>query len=302
LTLSARNSAARSLIGGFAVAATLFYSLSAFADEPKPGPQAEPKGNLLQQLHLIPAGKTQSGAPWLMATNTYRPKGDGPFPLVVINHGSPGPKDLSEAPQATRWFIERGFIVALPTRRGYGRSAGGQPPDDLRSCKSVPTPEYGKAGLATADDIQTTMDYMRTLPYVKTEGTVVVGQSAGGWGTIALSSRNPANVSAMIVFAGGRLGHENCNVPAEIAAAGRYGETARLPMLWLYTENDSFFPPVESREFHAAYKKAGGAADYRLLPAFGEDGHSFFLRGTELWSPLVEAYLKQQNALPKAAD
>jgi dienelactone hydrolase len=300
LTLSAKNSAARPLIAGLAVLAVLLLSPSAFADDATPGPQGEPKGNLREQLHLIPAGKTQSGAPWLMATNVFRPRGDGPFPLVVINHGSPGPKDLSSYPQATRWFVERGFAVALPTRRGYGRTAGGRGPDDLLSCKRNPRPNYLQVGMATADDIQTTIDYMRALPFVTSDGTVVVGQSAGGWGTIALSSRNPAGVAAMINFAGGRLGRENCDVPSEIAAAGRYGETARLPMLWIYTENDSLFPPAESREFHAAYTKAGGIADYQLLPAFGEDGHNFFARGGNLWSPFVESYLKSRNALPNA--
>ncbi len=278
----------------------MLAAVPAFANDQTPGPQAEPKGSLREQLHLIPAGQTQSGAPWLMATNVFRPQGDGPFPLVVINHGSPGPKDLSSYPQATRWFVERGFAVALPTRRGYGRTAGSRGPDDLSSCKRNPRPNYLQVGMATADDIQTTIDYMRALPYVKPDGTVVVGQSAGGWGTMALSSRNPAGVAAMINFAGGRLGRENCDVPSEIAAAGRYGETARLPMLWIYTENDSLFPPAESREFHAAYTKAGGIADYKLLPAFGEDGHNFFARGGDLWSPLVESYLKARNALPNA--
>ncbi|MFN4283333.1 MAG: alpha/beta hydrolase family protein [Alphaproteobacteria bacterium] len=301
MTLSARNSRRRAILAGLAVAAALVLSISAHADEPTPGPQGAPKGNLREQLHLIPAGRTQAGAPWLIAANLYRPQGEGPFPLVVINHGSPGPKDLSSYPQATRWFVERGFAVALPTRRGYGRSAGGRAPDDLQSCKRDPRPDYAKAGLATADDIQITLDYMRALADVKKDGAIVVGQSAGGWGSLALSSRNPPGVAAIVNFAGGRLGHENCDLPGEIAAAGRFGETARVPTLWIYTENDSFFPPGESRAFHDAYVKAGGVAEYHLLPAFAEDGHTLFARGTPLWTPLVEAFLKARNALPAPA-
>ena len=42
-------------------------------------------------------------------------------------------------------------------------------------------------------------------------------------------------------------------------------------MLWIYTENDSYFPPSLSRRLADAFRAAGGTVDYRLLPAFGAD-------------------------------
>src|SRR4051812_33680321 len=59
-----------------------------------------------------------------------RPKGAGPFPLVVLSHGSP------RSPQQRRLdgrqrlsgesapFVEMGYAVIVPTRRGYGHSGG----------------------------------------------------------------------------------------------------------------------------------------------------------------------------------
>lgn len=49
------------------------------------GPQGEPEGKLRRQIHLVPLEGGQ-----LMEMTVFRPPGDGPWPLVVINHGSPG--------------------------------------------------------------------------------------------------------------------------------------------------------------------------------------------------------------------
>lgn len=74
---------------------------------------------------------------------------------------------------------------------------------------------------------------------------IVVGQSAGGWGSIALSSLAPPPVKAIITFAAGRGGrvedkpNNNCAPDKLVEAAGEFGRTSRLPMLWIYIENDS---------------------------------------------------------------
>ena len=57
----------------------------------------------------------------------YRPSGPGPFPLVVLSHGTsrdPGER-LGERLRydAQSWkFVSMGFAVVIPMRRGYGHS------------------------------------------------------------------------------------------------------------------------------------------------------------------------------------
>ena len=72
-----------------------------------------------------------------------------------------------------------------------------------------------------------------------------------------------------------------------------FGRTARVPMLWIYIENDTFFGPDLSKRMHQAFTSAGGQAEYHLLPPFGNDGH--FLIGSPdgipLWSPIVSHFL-----------
>jgi dienelactone hydrolase len=236
-----------------------------------------------------------------MRTLVLRPKGAGPFPLVLINHGSTqnaARRAAMTMPQYTalaQWFLARGYVVALPLRPGHGKT-GGPYLEDQKGCARA---DFRNAGLATADSIETALRYMTAQPDVKRTGVVVVGQSAGGWGAVALGSRNPAGVSAVVSFAGGRGGRSNekadtnCAPNLLVDAAGSFGRGARVPTLWIYAENDSYFGPALSRRMVDAYRAAGGIAEYRLLPPYGADGHTLIemREGAKLWGPLIGNFL-----------
>ncbi len=242
------------------------------------------------------------GGSTLVAT-VMRPPGEARSPLAVINHGSPADGSQRAKMERPRYsalssfFLSRGYVVALPLRRGYGET-GGAWAEGFGPCEA---PDFFNAGLQGAADIQATLDFMRAQPYVAPDRTIVVGQSAGGWATVALSSRNPPGVAGMINFAGGRGGHQklsgggvgNCAPRSLVEAAAKYGATARVPMLWIYTENDSFFEPSLAKRMVEAYDGAGGKAVYRPVGAFGRDGHSLAgsSNGSSVWSPLVESFL-----------
>lgn len=237
-----------------------------------------------------------------LVTTVKRPPGGARRPLVVINHGSPADGQRTNLARPSysslsAWFLARGYVVALPLRRGYGET-GGDWAESYGACQS---PDYFAAGLQGASDIKATIDYMRSLPYVAADRTVVLGQSAGGWATVALSSLNPPGVLGMVSFAGGRGGHQhlpgggigNCVPDALVKAAARYGSTARVPMLWIYTENDSFFAPALARRMVEAYDRAGGRATLKPLGPFAKDGHTLAGsdNGQALWSPPLADFL-----------
>jgi dienelactone hydrolase len=90
----------------------------------------------------------------------------------------------------------------LPQRPGHGKT-GGPYLEDQRGCARA---DYRLAGLGTADSIETALRFMTAQSYVRRDGVVIVGQSAGGWGSVALASLNPPGVKAVIVFAAGRSG------------------------------------------------------------------------------------------------
>ncbi|MBV9782404.1 MAG: prolyl oligopeptidase family serine peptidase [Acidisphaera sp.] len=258
------------------------------------------------QIRFIPvidaAGQTVR-----LQARVCRPAGDAPARLVVINHGSPPnaaarPRmQLGRCEQeAAQWFLRRGYVVVFALRRGYGATGGGWA-EGYGGCTH---PNYVRGGDETARDINAVVDYATALPFVRPDGAVVVGQSAGGWGTIAYDSVPHPKVAAFVVMAGGRGGHENneanqnCHPERLATAAGHFGATATTPMLWIYAANDSFFAPPIVHDFHEAFIDAGGKAELHQLGPYDGDGHQLFLGpgGSAIWGPLVERYLAQQHA------
>jgi dienelactone hydrolase len=270
--------------------------------EPSPGPQSAEQGPFRRQLWLLPSA--QSGV--LMRATVFRPPGPGPFPLLVMNHGTTQNAErrrLLPLPQfetLSHWFVQHGFAVVVPERPGHG-ATGGVYREDQGGCDDV---DFARAGLGAADSIAAALAYMRAQPFVRRDGAIVAGQSAGGWAALALASRapkrlNPMGLRAVINFAGGLGGRSwdqpdnNCAPDRLVATAGMFGRTSRVPTLWIYTESDGYFAPHLSGAMAAAFRASGGMVDYRLLPPFGAEGH--YLAETDgsqaIWGPVVERFL-----------
>ena len=262
------------------------------------GPQGPEEGVIRQQSWLIPAQDRAT----LMRTTVYRPQGAGPFPLAVINHGTTQ-NELRRAglraPQytaLTEWLVARGYAVAVPQRPGHGET-GGPYYEAQGGCANA---DFAKAGLGAAASIAAAVDYLSRQLFVRKTGTVAFGHSAGGWGVLALTTQALRPLSGVVAFApglGGRaddVAGKNCAPDRLVAAARGYGEKARVPSLWLYAANDSYFSPELSTRMVQAFRGAGGRAEYQLLPATGSDGHEF-IQSTDavtLWAPAVEKFLK----------
>src|SRR5262245_17649882 len=56
----------------------------------------------------------------------YKPNGDGPFPVVIYNHGSRPTRERHSVPfeYIGRLLARAGYVVLVPERRGYGGSDG----------------------------------------------------------------------------------------------------------------------------------------------------------------------------------
>lgn len=239
-----------------------------------------------------------------------RPVGEGPFPLVIMNHGvSLNPTERSFFPlvefrDAAKWFARQGYLVVAPVGPGYGASAIDIPERGIygpffSKVGKCTNPNFRDAGLAVAQADLWIIQYMVAEKRVLPDGVIVVGQSAGGWASIALSSLNPPQVKAIITFAAGRGGrvdgkpNNNCAPDRLVETTGEFGRTSRVPMLWIYIENDTFFGPALSQRMHQAFTAAGGKAEYHLMPPFGNEGH-YFIGSPDaipIWSPLVSTFL-----------
>ena len=227
----------------------------------------------------------------------FKPEGAGPFPIVVLSHGSPRTAEdrrregRQRLEAASARFVKMGFAVLVPTRRGYGES-GGAWAEAYGGCWN---PDYYKAGLETARDVRAAVDAVRGEPWADTQRIVLAGQSAGGFGSVAASSTPFEGLVAVVNFAGGRGSQGPDDVCAEerlVEAMARYGANARVPELWIYSANDRFFGPRLARRMHAAFVEGGGKADFVEAPPTGEDGHAYFSRRSADWAPTVERFLR----------
>ena len=114
---------------------------------------------------------------------------------------------------------------------------------------------------------------------------------------------NPESVRAIIGFAAGRGGHlngkpnNNCAPDQLVDAVAEFGRTARVPMLWIYTRNDSYFGLDLSKRMAEAFRAAGGNVEYHLLSDFGGDGHFLIdsAEAVQLWAPLVSEFLAKHR-------
>jgi dienelactone hydrolase len=241
-----------------------------------------------------------------------RPVGGGPYPLLIMNHGISGdPQQRGFFPfvefrDAAHWFARRGYFVVSPVR--YGGVSIEQPEQGLFSLYfagvgDCDKPNFRWPGLMIATLNQWVIDFMEKEALVAPGKAIVVGQSGGGWGAIALSSLNPSSVRAIITFAAGRGGrvdgkpNNNCAPDKLVEVTRDFGTKSRIPMLWIYSENDTYFGPDLANRMHKAFTEAGGKAEFRMFPPFGSDGH-FFIDAAEaipIWSPVVSQFLDEHQ-------
>jgi dienelactone hydrolase len=80
---------------------------------------------------------------------------------------------------------------------------------------------------------------------------VLVGQSAGGFASLAAASYAPEGLVAVVNFSGGRGGHPlthpgtPCGAHQMADTVAHFATTTRVPVLWHYVQNDEFFAPDE---------------------------------------------------------
>jgi dienelactone hydrolase len=277
-------------------------------DTPQPAApyaSAQPVPQIIEKEFYVPA----SGAnpPGLDVLEVYF-NSLGKHPLAVLTHGTSDDPLVrahvtpwGQQSQA-QWFARRGYVVLVVVRSGYGRSGGKQ--DSSHGGCGSRVGSFEEAGEASVADLAAVMRYAATLPEVDASTIISTGVSTGGFAQVALSANPPPGLKAAISFAGGRGGdgHEhNCDLGGIVGAFGSFGKSAHkhgdLPMLWIYSQNDHWFPPAMAQKFEEAYTKSGATNQFVMAPPDGDDGHHLYAH-VAAWSDTVEAFLKAHSLLP----
>jgi dienelactone hydrolase len=253
---------------------------------------------LLTELRLPTHGSGKKGLEAVMV----RPNDSASHPLALMTHGTPRDPREREEMTPLRWiaqareFARRGWTAVIVMRQGFGDSGGGYD-EDSHSCGRYP--DYIRPTKAAVKELREAAAYLVTLPQVDPSRMIGVGVSTGGLAMVGLASDPPPGMVAAISFAGGRgsdAPDHVCNADVLVNAFGEFGKHAKIPMLWVYAENDHYFGPQLAQSFYRAYAQNGGNAKFIATGPFGEDGHGLYsLRGIPIWAPIVDDFLKGQN-------
>lgn len=242
----------------------------------------------------------EGGKPIRLEVVIEKPSGSGPFPLLVFNHGSTGrgtDPNLFTQTSASReiadFFVDKGWIVAFPQRRGRGKSDGlydeGFAPDRAQGYSCDPGRSLPGADRAL-DDIEAAVNAIQQRSDIAAGPVLIGGASRGGVLAIAYAGMHPQQVLGVLNFVGGWMG-EGCRNAGQInGALFQRGGKFASPTLWLYGEHDSFYSIEHSRSNFEVFKKAGGIGEFFEYTVPGGMGHRL-VGYPSLWSDDVEKYL-----------
>ena len=247
-----------------------------------------------EQVLMLPV--IEHGTPLQFETTIYKPPGDGPFPLLLMNHGKdrgkPAAQKRDRFLSMGREFVRRGYVVAIPMRKGFSKSGGTYRDFGCNMHHN---------GVVQADDIEAALHALTKMPWIDRDRVIVAGQSYGGLATMAFGTRQFPGVRGLINFAGGlRIDGDYCDWrSALVTAFSNYGSRTSLPSLWFYGENDSYFDPSLAQRLQSAYQSAGGTSQLIAFGRFKSDAHSLVSSrdGIAVWWPDTERFL-QRIGLP----
>jgi dienelactone hydrolase len=232
---------------------------------------------------------TENTPPVLLQVTVYTPEGSGPFPLVILNHGSAdySPKEQlrSRLSFATLYFLSRGYAVAQPMMRGYAGSGGQQP---AVGCDIIAISD------SNALDIRRVIQYMSTQPNIDGSRVIVAGQSYGGYNALAVGTLDLPSVKGLIDFNGTML-TKVCpdDLNRTINAVGYYAARTHVPSIWFYGTNDKLIAESTWRAAYRRYNLLGGDATLVSFGNFKEDSHNLLghVESLAIIAPPIDDFL-----------
>jgi len=227
----------------------------------------------------------------------WRPPGQGPFPAILINHGSGRTREelqrLGPYEQQSETlgpvFARHGYICLFLFRRGVGPSTD-QGENAIDAMNRVFAARGQEARNATQlellehrelDDATAALAFLRAVPGVDSNRLALVGHSFGGSLTILLAEREPALRGAVIFSAAGYSWDKSPELRSRLLAAL---SRIRAPVFFIHAANDYSLNPGKVMDERLA--RLGKPHRLKIYPPIGrtpDDGHAFPLIGVKIW-------------------
>lgn len=215
----------------------------------------------------------------------FRPAGAGPWPTVVDVHGGPESQRRVAFAPITQFLLAHGFAVLAPNVRGstgYGKTYCHL--DDV------------ERRMDAVADLAAAADWLAARPEVATDQIAVMGQSYGGFMTLAALTTYPERWAVgvdVVGIANWRTFFEQTGPWRRRTRAAEYGDPVRdadllrdispihradriaVPLLVIHGRNDPRVPLGEAEQIVAAVRGAGREAE---LLVFDDEGHGLVKR------------------------
>jgi carboxymethylenebutenolidase len=269
---------------------------------------------LVLTLTVAMASGQTSGRPEIVVVHSesatlhamlWHPQGRGPFPAVLLNHGSGRTREDLErlgpyernAEKLGPLFVRHGYVFLYLFRRGVGPSTDqGANAVDLMNSESAAHGQEARNALQLQllesremGDALSGLKFLRALPYVDAQNVAAIGDSFGGSLTVLLAEREP-NLRSVVVFSGSGYSFDRSpELRARLLAAI---DRVAAPIFFIHAENDyslSFGKVLDARR-----EQIGKPHRLKIYPPIGhtaDDGHNFLHLGVDTWEPDVFAFL-----------
>jgi dienelactone hydrolase len=231
----------------------------------------------------------------------WRPKGNGPFPAVLFNHGrglTPHTEGRVEGiTELGQVFTNHGYVFMALFRRGEDLSANqgvfiGDLLERERAAKGDEAAKKLQVRLLESDHLEDALAglaFLRTLPEVDRRRVAVSGHLFGGSLALLVAERDNS-LRAAVNFAGAAGSWEGSADLRErlVTVVGRL----TAPVLFVYAAND--FSVTPGKVLDAEMTRRSKVHQLKLFPPFGktaEEGHWFVYLAVESWEHDVFGFL-----------
>jgi dienelactone hydrolase len=181
------------------------------------------------------------------------PAGEGPYPLVLLQHGLGGSKEAPYLTAAAGPWVRAGAAVASIDFPLHGERASAKLPAQLlRGLAGGAAPNASARALPLAlvrqavTDLERTLDALAEHPLLDPHRIAYAGFSMGAMLGALFCGADPRPRAAALALAGGGFG------PAETDPARFIGRFAPRPLLFVNAERDEVIPRSATEALYAA--------------------------------------------------
>jgi dienelactone hydrolase len=248
----------------------------------------------------------RSGSTTLHAV-LWRPKGRGPFPAILLNHGSGrtredlrrlGPYEHN-AETLGPVFARHGYVFLYLYRRGVGLSSDqGDNAVDLMDRESAAHGQDARNVLQLQllegrelADARAALAFLRARPFVDAGDVALIGHSFGGSLTLLMAEREPKLRAVVVFSATGYSFDRSSELRARLLAAVDHIEA---PVFFVHAEND--YSLSSGKVLDARRILIGKPHRLKIYPPIGDtvdEGHDFLHLGVNIWESDVFAFLDE---------